>query len=145
LKLVVPDASVLLKWVLPHEGEPDHGRALELRDAAMTAVIVCRVPTLWFFEVGNTLARLVPAQAPAMLDALQRFGLEEAERDTRWVERALELAAAYAVTFYDASYHAIALAGKGLFVTSDAKYVRKAGAAGAVVALADWQPPARSG
>jgi predicted nucleic acid-binding protein len=142
VKLVVPDASVLLKWVLPHDVEPDQARALELRDAALAGAIACRVPALWLYEVGNTLARLTPAQAPAMLDALQRFGLEEAERDTRWVERALELAAAYAVTFYDASYHAIALVGKGLFVTSDGKYIRKAGAAGAVVVLGDWQPPA---
>jgi predicted nucleic acid-binding protein len=141
LKLIVPDASVLLKWVLPHDVEPDQARAIELRDAALAGAIACRVPALWLFEVGNTLARLVPAQAPAMLNALQRFGLEETEREPRWVARALKLAADYAVTFYDASYHAIALTGRGLFVTSDTKYIRKAGAAGAVVSLADWQPP----
>jgi hypothetical protein len=76
----VPDASVLLKWVLPHDVEPDQARALQLRDAILEGAVACRVPKLWFFEVGNTLARLVPAQAAAMLDALQRFGLEEVER-----------------------------------------------------------------
>ncbi len=34
--LIVPDASVLLKWVLPSEEEPDAGKALLLRAAVGT-------------------------------------------------------------------------------------------------------------
>jgi predicted nucleic acid-binding protein len=136
--VVVPDASVLLKWVLPHEREPDQARALALRDAILAGKLVCRVPALWFYEVGNTLARLDPGRAAAMLSALERFGLGETQRDPACVELALSLVRDYSITFYDASYHALALASKGIFVTSDAKYVRKAGAAGGICALSDW-------
>ena len=31
--IVVPDASVLLKWILPSDNEPDADQAVRLRDA----------------------------------------------------------------------------------------------------------------
>ena len=33
LAVIVPDASVLLKWILPVEDQPDTGAALSLREA----------------------------------------------------------------------------------------------------------------
>lgn len=33
MNLVVPDASVLLKWVLPEEREPHAAQAIAIRDA----------------------------------------------------------------------------------------------------------------
>jgi predicted nucleic acid-binding protein len=43
----------------------------------------------------------------------------------------------HAVTFYDASYHAVALKAGGTFVTADDAYVRRAGNAGHVLSLND--------
>jgi hypothetical protein len=45
----------------------------------------------------------------------------------------------YSVTFYDASYHALALVNGGIFVTADIKYVTLAEKAGGVVRLRDYR------
>lgn len=51
---------------------------------------------------------------------------------------ALDLVRRHGVTFYDASYHALALASDGVLVTADARYEAKAKADGGVILLADW-------
>ena len=104
--LVVPDASVILKWVLRSEDEPDVVRAIALRDAILSGDVEARVPTLWLYEVGNTLARRFPEQAEHVLDVLSRFNLVSAPRTTRWMKVVLDLTNQYGVTFYDAAYHA---------------------------------------
>ena len=50
--LVVPDASVILKWVLPSDDEPDADQALALRDAILGEDIRALVPALWLYEAG---------------------------------------------------------------------------------------------
>ena len=58
--LVVPDALVLLKWVLPSDDEPDTDKALLLRAAIQDEAVHVLLPRLWLFEVGNTIARQLP-------------------------------------------------------------------------------------
>ena len=140
--LVVPDASVILKWVLPASEESDTDRALELREAILNESVRALVPSLWWFEVGNTTARRFPALAPAWMAALLKFGLDEAAFSQNWVDRALGLTRLYGVSFYDAAYHALALVRKGVFVTADERYVARVGREGAVVALREWTPAA---
>ena len=142
--LVVPDASVLLKWVLPSEEEPDADKALLLRRAITDEAVRAMVPALWLYEVGNTIARRFPAHACAWLSAIMKFGLKEAAPSGPWLTTALELTRAHRVTFYDAAYHALALTHKGMFVTADARYAKQMAVEGSVVALSDWQPPAAS-
>ena len=139
MRVVVPDASVILKWVLPDPaGEDDLEAALRLRDAATSRKIRLRVPSLWLYEAGNTLARRFPKRAAETLRLLVAFNLEESIPDNRWLAQAIELTQRYGVTFYDAAYHALALVEKGVFVTADQKYVRRAGKAGRVVTLKEW-------
>lgn len=138
MRVFVPDASVLLKWVLPSEGEASSAIALQIRDAYLRKQIELVLPSLWIYEVGNTLSRKFPEQAGLLLKAFLDFELEEFPTSEEWVKKALYLTQRYQVTFYDASYHALALLLKGRFVTADEKYVRKAGKAGALVALEDW-------
>ena len=71
--VVVPDASVLLKWVVAGDDEPDTGAtgaALSLRDEAVSGTIELLVPQLWIYEVGNTLARRFPEQSDELLASL---------------------------------------------------------------------------
>ena len=68
-KPLVPDASVLLKWVLPPADETDVETALALRDSIASGGIRALVPDLWVCEVGNTLARRFPDRASRLLDA----------------------------------------------------------------------------
>lgn len=139
MKMVVPDASVILKWVLPDpKGEQDVEQALYLRDSAVNGKISIKVPSLWLYEVGNTLTRRFADRSQELLEALMDFNLDESGVDAEWLGQAIALTRRYNVTFYDAAYHALALAEKGVFVTADAKYVRKAGKAGAVVVLKEW-------
>lgn len=139
--LIVPDASVILKWVLPAENEPHADRAVRLLDAFVARELRCAVPALWRFEVGNTVARRFPEEAPVWLDALDRLGLDELVPGQRWLGTALALTRAHDVTFYDAAYHAGAIELGGTFVTADARYVARARQAGAVALLAEWSAP----
>jgi predicted nucleic acid-binding protein len=131
VKVVVPDASVLLKWVIPTV-EEGRDSAIELREAAIAGRLSLIVPPLWLYEVGNTLARRFPDHALRLLEALVAFGLVERTATKAWREQALALTSDYAATFYDAAYHALALVEGGVFVTADSDYVRKTGAAGGV-------------
>lgn len=139
--LVVPDASVILKWVLPSDDEPDADQALALRDAILGEDIRALVPALWLYEVGNTVARRFPGYATEWLAALIKFGLEESPPSPQWLATAVELTHRYGVTFYDAAYHAIAVVHHGLFVTADTRYINQASEAGAMIMLGDWTPP----
>ena len=139
--IIVPDASVLLKWVLPDEDEQDSDLALRLREQALAGVIELIVPQLWIYEVGNTLARRFPDQAGEVLTSLADFGLAEARLDARWRARAVSLATTYEVAFYDAAYHAVALVRDGVFVTADERYVARAREAGNVSTLRRWRAP----
>ena len=77
-RIVVPDASVILKWVLPSADEPDLGLALALRDDIAGGRVRAVVPHLWLYEVGNTLTRRQPDRADRALNALLRFDFESA-------------------------------------------------------------------
>ena len=139
--LVVPDASVLLKWVLPSDDEPDADKALLLRTAILDETVSALVPALWIYEVGNTVARRFPTQASGWLSALIKFGLEEAPPSNPWLAKTLELTHRHDVTFYDAAYHSIAIVHGGILVTADTRYVGRVTDAGSVLALSEWQPP----
>ena len=138
ISIVVPDASVLLKWVLPGDDEPGAGSAMELLDEARAGAIKLVVPQLWLYEVGNTLVRRFPCQANELLACLVDFQLTEAQVDARWRNQTVYLAVSYGVTFYDAAYHAVALIRGGIFVTADERYVRRASNGGNVVLLRHW-------
>lgn len=142
--IVVPDASVILKWVLPSDGEADAERALTLRDAIVQDQVQALVPSLWLYEVGNTLARRIPVQASRLLAALLKFGLPEAPLSDDWLTITLQLTERTGGTFYDAAYHAVALVHGGHFITADAKYLERAKPEGGIIFLADWQTPAIS-
>lgn len=88
--LVVPDASVILKWVLPPADEADVGRALALRDAIGNGDVQALVPELRLYEVGNTLARRLPGRAERLLPSLLRFDLPTAPPSRRWLNQALD-------------------------------------------------------
>ena len=96
--IVVPDASVILKWVLPSADESGLEQALSLRDAITGGNVQAVVPRLWLFEVGNTLARRLPERAADMLDALLRFGFVAAVESPAWMREACGLTRRYGVT-----------------------------------------------
>ena len=136
--IVTPDASVLLKWVIPGDDGANTAAALSLREEAVSGAIDLVVPQLWIYEVGNALARRFPEQVDDLLASLVDFHLTEAGLDSEWRAQAVSLAATCGVPFYDAAYHAVALARDGVFVTADERYVDRASKVGRVTVLRHW-------
>jgi predicted nucleic acid-binding protein len=139
IPIIVPDTSVLLKWVIESDDEEDRDRALELREAWLSGICDIVLPSLWFFEVGNILGIKQAALAPQLMRTLVDYGVEE-EAPQAIFEKTFELMRAYKVTFYDAAYHAVAINRSGTMITSDHTYVRRTFKAGHVRRLSDWSP-----
>ena len=137
--LVVPDASVILKWVLPPENEPGVQEALAILDEFVAGDIALALPSLWYFEVGNTVARLVPQQAGEYLEQLRRLRITEVGIDPSVERLALGYVQRFGVTFYDAVYHAVASELGGILVTADRRYVRRVGPDPGVIELGLWK------
>jgi predicted nucleic acid-binding protein len=136
--VLVPDASVLLKWILRSEDEPDGDRALELKEAWLADACDLVVPSLWVFEVGNIVGLKQPATAMSLLQAMLDLGMRE-EAPHGYADAIVSLMREHRVTFYDASYHALALRHRGTMITADRAYVKEAGRAGHVTLLNDWR------
>ena len=135
--LLVPDASVLLKWVLESDDEENRDCAAEIRHSWLSGSCTIVVPSLWAFEVGNIIGMKEPRLGGELMGILIEYGFEE-EPPEAFYKKALGLMRDFKVTFYDAAYHAIALNRSGTFITADADYVRKTSRAGHVMRLADW-------
>jgi predicted nucleic acid-binding protein len=100
------DASVALKWFLPIDREPDG-------DLARTAIghLAMRTTTLAFYEVGNILTRhsgFEAVQIGAALGLLEEICGDPIELTSADRHSAAALALEHQLTFYDASYAAIA-------------------------------------
>jgi predicted nucleic acid-binding protein len=138
--VLVPDASVLLKWILRSANEPDRDRALDLKTAWKEDACELAVPTLWVCGVGNILGLKHPAAAASLLQAMLDLGIRE-EALRGYAAAILSLMRTHTVTSYDAAYHALAIRHHGTMITADRAYVRKAPSAGHVTLLNDWQAP----
>jgi predicted nucleic acid-binding protein len=140
--IVVPDASVILKWVLGMEKEPGHVQALRLQEALLGDQVEIQVPTLWRYEVGNVLGLKQPRMAPELMDALLAHEFEEVPLNTEYALDVLgHMRDVSGVTFYDAAYHVLALRSEGLYLTADRAYVKRAKSKGHVALLAEWEGP----
>jgi predicted nucleic acid-binding protein len=136
--VIVPDASVLLKWTLS-SNEEDGDRALALRDAWLSGACEILVPSLWIYEVGNILGMKQAAAADTLLQAMNDLHMSEASPST-YASHVFGLMRRFKVTFYDAAYHALAIQQKGVMLTADAAYVRRTSRAGHVLLLKNWTP-----
>ena len=139
MTLVVPDASLILKWVVPPDNEPHVEHAFSLREAFfLRDEITLQVPALWYFEVGNTLARKFPLETQSQLHHLRHLGMTEMVMDDHWQETILALIRNHGVTFYDACYHALAILLGGTFITADEKYLNRVKGTSHILHLQNW-------
>ena len=102
----IVDASVAVKWFLPVEREPEGQLA---RDAI--GQLAMRTTSLGFFEVGNVLTTRSSwsgERVGAALGLLLEICGDPIELTPEDHGAAAELARAHDLTFYDASYVAIA-------------------------------------
>ena len=137
--IIVLDASVILKWVLEKASEPDQVQARWLQDGILTDQVEIKLPALWRFEVGNALGLKQPDLATGLLSALLAYDFEEVHLGKDYAKEVLEhMREVKGVTFYDSAYHVLALRMKGLYLTADKAYVKKAKRKGHVALLSEW-------
>ncbi len=137
--VLVPDASVLLKWAL-QSSEEDQDLALALKDAWLSSTCRLAVPSLWIYEVGNVLGLKQPERSGAILQTMVDLELDETA-PRAYLDQIFRFIRDFKVTFYDAAYHGLAVFLDGTLITADVKYVRKTSRAGHVIRLDRWQPP----
>ena len=123
--IIVPDASIILKWVLPRENEPFSKQAHAISQAFCEGEIDLIVPSLWVYEVGNVLNIKHPKVARVLLAHLVDLSIPTVQPSARLIELTTDLVARHSVTFYDASYHALAMTSRALFITADEKFLNK--------------------
>lgn len=126
MTLQVIDASVAIKWFVPHEAGAAEAIAIldQVRDSPAEFV----VPELFFSEMLAVLVRLLGRDDAAVrryLDALQDLGFERIGNGRELLARAAELACAHGLTGYDAVYAASAQLIGGYWLTADVKAHRK--------------------
>lgn len=136
--IVVPDASVILKWALPGPDEEGLEPSLALKAAWLAGTVEVVVPTLWVFEVGNVLGLKQPAKAEPLLAGLIDLLIPEAP-PASYSSAIFRLMRRYGVTFYDAAYHALAITQNGMMLTADKQYVTRSRAAGHLRLVTEWQ------
>jgi predicted nucleic acid-binding protein len=135
-RLLVPDSSVILKWVLKTD-EADTEKALSLLSSWVAGEVAILLPSLWVYEVGNIVGRKNPQSSGEIMTLLLGYRFPEAKTDASLVVASLEIMRTCNVTFYDAAYHAVAMGAGGAFVTADKAYFHKAGGVGHVILLGD--------
>ena len=138
--IIVPDASVILKWVLEKGEGEEVKQALALQNAFVAGELELQVPTLWQYEVGNVLGIKQPDLAGELMGALLEYEIPEVPLTPKYCQAVLRLMQEInGVTFYDSCYHVLAIQKMGIYVTADREYIRKAGKKGHVSLLAEWQ------
>ncbi len=135
---VVPDASVILKWVFKAPND-NAEQALLLLDEWVEGRINLIVPTLWCFEVGNILGLKSVKLASETMALLLEYHFEEQAMSVEICSLIFSIMNNCKVTFYDAAYHAVALIRCATLLTADEAYVRKTNQLGQVMLLKDWK------
>ncbi|MFZ2446610.1 MAG: type II toxin-antitoxin system VapC family toxin [Syntrophobacteraceae bacterium] len=133
----VVDASVILKWVLGDEREPDQNKAMDLLDAWVGGRADLLAPSLWEYEVGNFLGRRFPDQAFEKMALIVNLKFSSISLTESMHRLCFDWMARHGVTFYDACYLALAEETKSILVTADAKFAGKMGQTHSVCLLND--------
>jgi predicted nucleic acid-binding protein len=111
------DAGVALKWFMPRDREPDADLA-----RATIGQLAMRTTGLAVYEIGNILTRksgMDADQIASALDVLADICGEPIDLEPSDHRVAAEIALSHGLTFYDASYAAVAQRTKRALLSSD--------------------------
>lgn len=125
---VVLDTSVIFKWSRQPSEEPLVPQALVLLDQYLSGEIEIHVPDLLFYELGNTIKQksdLLQGSAETIVRDVFALGLTVHMLDMALAMGTLRTAIAYDVTFYDATFIALAQSVRGNLITADRKLHHK--------------------
>jgi predicted nucleic acid-binding protein len=125
MKNYVVDASVIIKWVLGDEKEPDHEKAMGLLNAWGEGDADISAPKLWQYEVGNFLGRSIEEEASEKMDILLNLNIKGIELTENMFRQCFSWMRDNDVPLYDGCYLATAFEVDGVLVTADEKFVNK--------------------
>lgn len=123
--MIILDASVILKWLLP---EAERDIALSFLDAHVEGQEQVAVPELLYYEVGNVLAVKTKLSVESVVEAMRYlFDLELSSftLGQREYLEAMNVSRSHGVSVYDACYVVLARSLDASFVTADEKLVQK--------------------
>jgi len=131
---LVIDASISLAWSLDDETDSRAEEALTIVEESGALV-----PTLWTYEVANSLthfvrrSRLDTVQAQTILSALSQLNIVAVPPEAAdWYVETNALAMKHGLTMYDAAYLHLAVAARMKLATADKKLGAAATAEGVV-------------
>jgi len=140
---VVLDSCVFSKLFLQ---EPDRQEAVELITELSQRNVRVLVPSLFIYEVLSiaTASPFPMKNAHALITQYQSANLEIVELDNKTILKSIDICAhghqkSGFPSFYDASYHALAINNECQFITADKRHVAKAEIFGHVLLLSDWK------
>lgn len=135
MRLAVIDANIALSWVL--SDEPSSKAILRLLDDFIAEKVRLIAPSLWEYEVHNVLRvsiardRINEQQAQRASQSLLKLRIELYEFRPLLID-AWNLALAYNLSIYDASYLALANQQRCEFYSSDRQLIKAAQKSGLI-------------
>jgi predicted nucleic acid-binding protein len=133
---LVVDASVAFKWLIPDAAEEDVPAPKALLVDHMERRIEIAVPALFYYEVANILlfgrSRPPVEEAAQALSDLFSIPLAIMSPEPDAADAALRLASVHGLSYYDATYVALAEALDCILVTADQRLARRVKADGRV-------------
>lgn len=122
---IVLDSSVIAKWYLE---EKDKEEALRLKTSHVEGNQSIVAPALILFELGNVFLSngLSQQDFNSSIEKLLKFEIDFIQPDTQLLQSIFAVSQKYSLTYYDATYVAIAQSLKCDFVTADKKLVKAA-------------------
>jgi predicted nucleic acid-binding protein len=136
---IVVDASVAIKWLVPHRPEePDIGKALALFGQITYQDMIMVQPPHFIAEVMAVIARLEPDYADRLLIAVSNLEMT-IEGSTGIYRTAIRLSIDLNHHLFDTLYHAVALnTPDATLITADEVYYHKAQGVGRILRLQDY-------
>lgn len=124
-EVLVVDTSVFIKWLIKEtEGQKE---AEKLKEDFVSQKIKIVIPSICLWEINNYLGqKLEINEATAIFSVFLLYRFKEVRMDIKLASLAFRIMkSAPKTSFYDASYHALALDTGGIFLTADEKYYKK--------------------
>ena len=140
---VVLDSCVFNKLFLQ---EDDRQQAISLITELAQRKYQVLVPNLFLYEVLTiaSVSNFPTDQAYNLITQYQKANLELVDLDQSCILKAIEICEtghkkSGFPSFYDASYHALAILNNCIFVTADTRHVSKTHQLGHIILLKDWE------
>jgi len=129
-QILVLDASVIAKWILP--GEPWERQALKLKDKLVKGEIEIHEPMLLTYELANLLLKAVKKKrisledAASALELLEKLGLKLHKTNLEEAAQLLREAEKLGLTAYDMAYVQLAKKLEATLISADQELCTKA-------------------